>query len=182
MMKIYKQTQKNIQRATVKFQQKANKNTTAKKTINIGDWVWIHLRKDRFPKHKINKLMRRVDGPLQIIKIYGDNAYKVDLSEEYGVSPIFNIGNLRPYYDAYELGTIRPKDRGNEPRPASGPNINNPELNLQSNTIQEHTYDSTNEILDSAAYTTMEDQLPNLSHRDVHGLHMKGRAYGLKPN
>ena len=46
---------------------------------------------------------------------YGDNAYKVDLLDTYGVSPIFNVGDLRPYYDNKELGTILPEEGGNEP-------------------------------------------------------------------
>ena len=41
-----------------------------------------------------------------------------------------------------------------EPRPASGSNNNNHELDLQNNTIQECTDESTNETFDSAAYTT----------------------------
>ena len=64
-----------------------------------------------------------------------------------------------------------------ESRPAFGStfgaNNNNPELDQQSNTIQEHTDDSTNEILEGATYTIVQDQLPNLSHMDIHSLHIK---------
>ena len=62
--------------------------------------------------------MPRADGPFQIIEWYEDNAYKVDLPEQYGVFPIFNIGDLRPYYDDSELRTIRAEEGGNAPRPS----------------------------------------------------------------
>jgi hypothetical protein len=38
--------------------------------------------------------MPRGDGPYQIIERINDNAYKVDLPGEYGVSDTFNISNL----------------------------------------------------------------------------------------
>ena len=85
--------------------------------FQIGDWVWIYLRKERFPKQRKNKQLPRADEPFQITEKYGDNAYRVDLPEHYRVSPIFNIGDLRPYYDASKLGTIRSEEGGNAPRP-----------------------------------------------------------------
>ena len=51
--------------------------------------------------------MPRANGPFQITEKYGDNAFKIDLPEQYWVSPIFNIGDPRPYYAKSELGTIR---------------------------------------------------------------------------
>jgi hypothetical protein len=38
--------------------------------------------------------MPRGDGPYQIIERINDNAYKMDLPGEYGVSDTFNISNL----------------------------------------------------------------------------------------
>ena len=67
-----------------------------------------------------------------------------------------------------------------EPRPTFGSNINNPELDLQSNTIQEYKDDSINEIFKGATYTIVQDQVHNLCHRDIHGLHMTGARMVLK--
>jgi hypothetical protein len=39
----------------------------------------------------------RADGPFKILAKINDNAYKLDLPPEFGVSPTFNISNLRPY-------------------------------------------------------------------------------------
>lgn len=38
--------------------------------------------------------MSKGDGPFQILETINDNAYKVDLSSDYGVSAIFNIFNI----------------------------------------------------------------------------------------
>jgi len=55
-----------------------------------GDWVWVHMRKERFSAHRKLKLQPQGDGPFQILERINDNAYKVDLPGEYGVSATFN--------------------------------------------------------------------------------------------
>jgi hypothetical protein len=37
------------------------------------------------------------DGPFQVLERINDNAYKLDLHVDFGVSPTFNIANLKPY-------------------------------------------------------------------------------------
>jgi len=41
--------------------------------------------------------MPRRDGPYQIIERINDNAYKVDLPDEYGVSATFNVSDLSSF-------------------------------------------------------------------------------------
>jgi hypothetical protein len=41
--------------------------------------------------------MSRADGPFMILEKINDNAYKLELPLEFGVSPTFNISDLRPY-------------------------------------------------------------------------------------
>jgi len=62
-----------------------------------GDWVWVHMRKERFPEQRRSKLMPRGDGLYQIIERINDNAYKVDLPGEYGVSANFNVSDLSSF-------------------------------------------------------------------------------------
>ena len=57
----------------------------------------ILLRKDRFPELRKSKLMPRADGPFKIIKKINDNAYQLELPADFGVSPTFNISDLKPY-------------------------------------------------------------------------------------
>jgi hypothetical protein len=54
-------------------------------------------RKERFSDLRKSKCMSRVDGPFKILEKINDNAYKLELPPEFGVSPTFNISNLRPY-------------------------------------------------------------------------------------
>jgi len=65
--------------------------------LNKGDWVWLHLRKDRFPTKRKSKLIPRGDGPFQVMERINNNAYSLDLLEEYGVSNTFNIIDLVPF-------------------------------------------------------------------------------------
>jgi hypothetical protein len=41
--------------------------------------------------------MSRAAGPFKILAKINDNAYKLELPSEFGVSPSFNISDLRPY-------------------------------------------------------------------------------------
>ena len=59
-------------------------------TFEPGDWVWVHMRKERFPAHK-------GDGPFQILEKINDNAYKVDLPGDFNVSATFNVADLSPF-------------------------------------------------------------------------------------
>nr|AAX95158.1 retrotransposon protein, putative, Ty3-gypsy sub-class [Oryza sativa Japonica Group]ABA92365.1 retrotransposon protein, putative, Ty3-gypsy subclass [Oryza sativa Japonica Group] len=53
--------------------------------------------KDRFPELRKSKLMPRADGPFKIVEKINDNAYKLELPPKFGVSPTFNISDLKPY-------------------------------------------------------------------------------------
>ncbi|XP_027362465.1 uncharacterized protein LOC113870066 [Abrus precatorius] len=67
-------------------------------SLDIGDWVWLHLKKERFPSQRKSKLSSRGDGPFQIVEKINNNAYKLDLSSEYGVIATCNICDLCPYF------------------------------------------------------------------------------------
>ncbi|XP_012702858.1 uncharacterized protein LOC105914754 [Setaria italica] len=59
--------------------------------------VWLHLRKDRFPDLRKSKLLPRAAGPFKVVAKINDNAYKLELPADFGVSPTFNIADLKPY-------------------------------------------------------------------------------------
>ena len=44
----------------------------------------------------------------------GDNAYRLELPDEYGVSPIFNVANLVPFVEPLDLrmSLSQPKENG----------------------------------------------------------------------
>jgi hypothetical protein len=65
--------------------------------LEPDDLVWVHLRKDRFPDLQKSKLMPRPTGPFKVLEKINDNAYKFELPSEFGVSPTFNILDLKRY-------------------------------------------------------------------------------------
>jgi hypothetical protein len=50
-----------------------------------------------FQSWEKSKLMSRAAGHFKILAKTNDNAYKLELPPEFGVSPRFNISDLRPY-------------------------------------------------------------------------------------
>jgi hypothetical protein len=62
--------------------------------LELGDLVWLHFRKERFPDLRKSKLTFRVDGPFKILEKINDNAYKLELPPQFEVSPTFNISDL----------------------------------------------------------------------------------------
>ena len=65
--------------------------------FDVGDLVWLHLRKDRFQDLRKSKLMPRAAGPFKVLERINDNAYKLELPTELGpVSSTFNIADLKP--------------------------------------------------------------------------------------
>jgi hypothetical protein len=96
ILKIHETTKLNIEKINEKYRIAASKGRKEVK-LEPGDLVWLHLRKERFPELRKSKLMSRAAGPFKILAKINDNAYKLELPPEFGVSPSFNILDLRPY-------------------------------------------------------------------------------------
>uniref|UniRef100_A0A151UEG5 Transposon Ty3-I Gag-Pol polyprotein n=1 Tax=Cajanus cajan TaxID=3821 RepID=A0A151UEG5_CAJCA len=107
----------------------ALKRSKGKKNLIFeeGDWVWLHLRKERFPSPRKSKLNPRGDGPFQVLQRINDNAYRLDLPRDYGVTNTFNVSDFIPFagYDEEDEPTdlrTNPSQEGGDDRPwAKGP-------------------------------------------------------------
>ncbi|XP_071923188.1 uncharacterized protein [Coffea arabica] len=113
MRDLHTKARANIEKRTLQYIQSANKGRR-KMVFEPGDWVWIHMRKERFPNQRRNKLLPRGDGPFQVVERINDNAYKLDLPGEYGVHATFNVADLSPFHadDELDLGTNRLQEEG----------------------------------------------------------------------
>ncbi|RDY09763.1 hypothetical protein CR513_05825, partial [Mucuna pruriens] len=81
------------------YSKQANKGRV--NTFELGDCVWVHRQKEKFPTRRKYKLQPRGDGTFQVLERINDNAYKLDLSTAYGeefdsrMNPFEEGGNNR---------------------------------------------------------------------------------------
>jgi hypothetical protein len=90
---MHETTKLNIEKMNEKYRIAANKGRKDVK-LEPDVLVWLHLRKERFLELRKSKLMSRAAGPFKILAKIIDNAYKLKLPPEFGVSPRFNISDL----------------------------------------------------------------------------------------
>ena len=97
--KTCEQVKARIEKMNAQYKEMANKHRRQPK-FQIGDFVWIHLRKERFPSKRKNKPMLRADGPFRVPDVVNESACKIELPRDYGgVIATFNVGDLSPYFD-----------------------------------------------------------------------------------
>ena len=111
---LHKKVGLHIEKRTKHYAAQHNKGPK-KVVFESRDWVWVHLRKERFPNLRKSQLQLRGDGPFQVLAKINDNAYKIDLPGEYGnVSTTFNVSNLSLFNVGYDSRMNPFEERGNE--------------------------------------------------------------------
>jgi hypothetical protein len=93
ILKMHETTKLNIEKMNKKYRIAASKGRKEVK-FKLGDLVWLYLRKERFSEFRKFKLMSHAVGPFKILAKTNDNAYKIELPLEFGVSSSFNISDL----------------------------------------------------------------------------------------
>jgi hypothetical protein len=96
LLKLHETTKENIERMNAKYKLIGDKG---RKQLDFapGDLVWLNLSKERFPDLKKSKLMPRAHSSFKVLEKINENACKLDLHTDFGVSPAFNIADLKPY-------------------------------------------------------------------------------------
>jgi hypothetical protein len=133
ILQIHETTKHNIEKMNEKYRIASSKGRNEVK-LESGDLVWLHLRKDRFPDLRKSKLMSRADASFKIIEKINDNAYKLELPPEFGVSPSFNILDLKPHLgeeDTLELRTTSIQEEEDDEDITHLDAHNTPPLNIQ---------------------------------------------------
>jgi len=103
---LHHKVREKIKKSNAGYQVQANKHRK-KVVFQPGDLVLVHLRKERCPQKRKSKLSSRVDGPFEVLERINDNACKVELPSDYGVSTTFNVTDLSPYLDDVLLEDLR---------------------------------------------------------------------------
>ena len=112
--KLHERIHEQIEKRNKDYAYRANKGRR-RVIFEPGDWVWVHMRKERSPEKRRSKLQPRGDGPFQVIERINDNAYKIDLPGEYNVSTSFNVSDLSPFDYAGDDSRTNPlEERGND--------------------------------------------------------------------
>ena len=99
----WKQTT-DIARASLEKASKRMKKWADKKRrpleLRVGDQVLIKLRPGqiRFRGRKDQRLVRKYEGPVEVLKKVGNTSYKVALPTWMKIHPVIHVSNLKPYY------------------------------------------------------------------------------------
>ena len=72
------------------------------------------MRKERFPAQRRSKLLPKGDGPFQVLERINNNAYQLDLPNEYTVSATFNVTDLSPFDAGDDFRTNPFQEEGND--------------------------------------------------------------------
>ena len=110
---IHEKARLNIERRTEQYAKQANKGCHHV-IFEPGDWIWVHMRKEKFLAQRRSKLLPRGDGPFQVLESINNNAYKLDLPGEYTVSYTLNVTDLSPFDVGDDLRTNPFQDEGND--------------------------------------------------------------------
>lgn len=96
MKEVHESVKQALMKNTSKIKQKADERRKNLQ-FQVGDLVMVHLNKERLQQGVPNKLQIRRIGPCAILAKYGENAYKVDLPSDIGLSLVLNIADLVAY-------------------------------------------------------------------------------------
>jgi hypothetical protein len=66
VLKLYETTKEKIESMNVKYKFAGSKGKKHV-TFELGNLVWLQLRKDRFPDLRKSKLLPRADGPFKVL-------------------------------------------------------------------------------------------------------------------
>ncbi|XP_052877267.1 uncharacterized protein LOC128283891 [Gossypium arboreum] len=108
---LHQKVRANIEARTESYVRNTNKGRK-RMVFEPGDWVWVHLRKERFSVQRKYKLLPRRDRPFQILERINENSYKVDMPGDYNVSTTFNVSDLSPFDADFDLRTSHFEEGG----------------------------------------------------------------------
>ena len=179
ILKMHETTKLNIEKMNEIYRIAGNKGRK-EVILEPGDLVWVHLRKERFPELRKSKLMPRAAGPFKVLEKINDNAYKLELPPDFGVSPTFNISDLRLYLGEEDEMPSRttPIQEGEDDEDISTTDITIPPILIQGPITRSRARQlkqQVNSFLCSSSCENENRLLPN----DVLVLRNEGEGHGV---
>ena len=87
---LHNEIRKKIQASNSQYKIHADTHRRHAK-FQVGDYVMIRIRPERFPSGTVKKLQAHSARPFKVLKRMGLNAFVIDLPHDYGISLSFNI-------------------------------------------------------------------------------------------
>ncbi|KAG7568324.1 Integrase catalytic core [Arabidopsis thaliana x Arabidopsis arenosa] len=109
--KLHDKAKDNLEKKNADNKRKADRGRK-EMLFEPGDWVWLHMRPERFPTQRASKLAPRGDGPFKILEKIKDNAYRLELPSEVKISHTFNVADLSAYDPGDSVLRTKPFEEG----------------------------------------------------------------------
>ncbi|RDY10259.1 hypothetical protein CR513_05241, partial [Mucuna pruriens] len=93
ILKMHEKKHANMEKNGEKYAKHVNKSKRERVFLK-GDLVWVHLRKEKSPTLRKSKLLHKGDRSFKIVKRINDNAYILNMPQEYGGNASFNVSDL----------------------------------------------------------------------------------------
>ena len=90
------------------------------KNFKEGDLLMVKIHPHRLPK-LYSKLQLKSYGPFQVLSKINDNAYIVDIPNDWGISNSFNISDLLEFHENHDI----PNDISPSPLPLESESLQN---------------------------------------------------------
>jgi hypothetical protein len=89
--------------ATAALNRLANNKAPTEPNYQLGQQVWLEARNLTLPYGTI-KLAPKCYRPFRVIKVISPVAYKLELSHQWTIHPVFHASLLTPYKETEEHG------------------------------------------------------------------------------
>ena len=86
----------NTEEKYVKCAEQTNKHRKLLE-FEVEEVVWVGIKTDKYMAWKFGWLKSMIDGPFNIIEKIGENAYNLELLDNFDILPIANVKDLRSY-------------------------------------------------------------------------------------